>query len=185
MKIGIDIDDTTTNTWECFIPHYHKIFQIPIENLKLSKPYYEAVKDKISLEDYFEAVLPIYREQTPQVTLKENVKEIIDELYKLGHTVTFITARGRETEDIYKTTKNYLDNHQIKYEKIIIDASDKAKFCLEENIDLFIDDSFKHCEAVSELGIDVLMYETAYNKEYKQFRHVKSWNEIYEYIKSR
>ena len=185
MRIGIDIDDTTTNTWECFMPHYHKLFDVPVEFLKSSKPYYEAVKHKIPLEEYFDAVLPIYREVTPKVTLKENVKEIIDEIYKLGHTVIFITARGRETEDIYKTTKNYLDNYQIKYNKLIIDASDKSKVCQEEKIDLFIDDSFKHCQAVSDLGIDVLMFDAVYNQEYKQFKHVKSWKEIYKYIKSR
>lgn len=185
MRIGIDIDDTTTNTWECFIPYYHEVFKIPIETLKLSKPYYEAVKDKLSLDEYFNVILPIYNEQTPLVTLKENVKEVIDELYMLGHKVFFITARGKETKDIYNVTKKYLDNYQIKYEKLIIDASDKARFCVEEKIDLFIDDSFKHCDAISKLGIDVLMFETAYNKEYKQFRRVKSWKEIYEYIKSR
>ena len=36
MKIGIDIDDTITNTWECFIPYYNQLFKIPEEKLKVS-----------------------------------------------------------------------------------------------------------------------------------------------------
>ena len=27
MKIGIDIDDTITDSWECLIPYYSKLFK--------------------------------------------------------------------------------------------------------------------------------------------------------------
>ena len=82
-------------------------------------------------------------------------------------------------------TKNYLDKNKIPYDKIMIDTWEKAKACQEEKIELFIDDAKKHCEEVSKLGIDVLMMETNYNKEYKEFKHVKNWHEVYEYIKNR
>jgi hypothetical protein len=29
------------------------------------------------------------------------------------------------------------------------------------------------------------MMETNYNKEYKEFKHVKNWKEVYEHIKNR
>ena len=56
---------------------------------------------------------------------------------------------------------------------------------MNEKIDLFIDDSRKHCQEVSDCNIDVLMMDTVYNKDYSEFKHAKDWKEIYEYIKNR
>lgn len=185
MRIGVDIDDTITNTWEYLIPHYAKLFNIDEGRLLKSMPYYQAIKDKISLDEYYKVLIPIHNKYTSEIPLKENVKEVIDKLYELGHTVYFITDRGNDDNDSYDLTKNYLDSHGIKYEKIYTRASNKASICLKENIKLYIDDSVKHCKNVKEKGIEVLMFDTKYNKEYQEFKHVHSWNEIYEYIKDR
>ncbi len=185
MRIGVDIDDTITNSWECFIPYYAKMFNIDENTLHKSTPYYYSIKPTISLDEYFERILPIYDEVIPKVTLKENVKEVIDKLYELGHEVIFITARGRGHTDPYSVSKDYLDKHKIKYEKLIVNSGDKSKVCQKEKIDLFIDDSVKHCKATSKLGIEVLMFDAYYNRDCQEFKHVKSWNEIYEYIKGR
>ena len=185
MRIGIDIDDTITNSWEYLIPYYAKMFNIDTSKLSKSKPYYQAIKDYISLDEYYKILVPIHNKYTSKIPLKENVKEVIDKLYELGHTVYFITDRGNKDDDAYNITKEYLDNYGIKYEKIYTRASDKAVICLKENIKLYIDDSIKHCANVASKGIEVLMFDTNYNKEYKAFNRVHSWNEIYEYIKDR
>jgi len=185
MRIGVDIDDTITNSWECFIPYYAKMFNIDENTLYKSTPYYYSIKPTIPIDEYFERILPIYDEVIPKVTLKENVKEVIDKLYELGHEVIFITARGRGHTDPYGASKDYLDKHKIKYEKLIVNSGDKSKVCQREKIDLFIDDSVKHCKATSKLGIEVLMFDAYYNQDCQEFKHVKSWNEIYEYIKGR
>ena len=185
MKIGIDIDDTIANSWDTFIPAYSKIFDISVDKLKESKPYYQAIQNKISLDEYFKKMSKIHDDLTLDIPLKENVKETIDKLYELGHKVVFITARGKSHSDAYDITKKYLDNHQIKYEKLIVEASEKDKICKEEQINLFIDDSIKHCRSVALKGIEVLLFETNYNKNDKQFKHVKNWDEVYFYIKSR
>ena len=185
MRIGIDIDDTITNSWEYFIPHYAKLFNIDTSILSKSMPYYPAIKDYLSLDDYYKIMTPIHEKYAHEIPIKENVKEVIDKLYELGHKIYFITARGSRDTDSYNPTKEYLDSHGIKYEKIYTYAKNKADVCLKENIDLFIDDSYKHCKSVKEKGIQVLMFDTYYNREYKEFNHVHSWNEIYKYIKDR
>ena len=162
MRIGVDIDDTITNSWEYFIPYYAKLFNIDEKLLSKSMPYYKAIEDYISLDDYYKIVFPIHEKYTSVLPLKENVKDVIDKLYALGHTIYFITARGSYTN-----------------------IKDKADICQKEKIDLYIDDSVKHCTSVKEKGIEVLMFDTYYNKEFKEFTHVHSWNEIYEYIKDR
>ena len=186
MRIGIDIDDTITNSWDVLAKEYAKIFDVPESILINSIPYYNnIIKTKCTLDEYFKNIIPINDAIVPNIPLKENVKETIDKLYELGHTVFFITSRGKENTNAYQITKDYLDKHKIKYEKLILGIRSKAEVCINERIDLHIDDSIKHCTAISEAGIDVLMFETKYNKEFKQFKHVKNWNEIYEYIKSR
>ena len=186
MKIGVDIDDTITNSWLTFSKEYSKVLDIPEEELNKEKPYYSnVIKEKYTMEEYFEKIKPVNDKLTPILPLKEEVKEVIDKLYELGHTITFITARGKETSNPYETTKNYLDSHNIRYEKLILAPLNKAKACLDEKIDLFIDDSTKHCTKVSQVGIEVLMFETKYNKDFPNFKHVTSWNEIYENIKNR
>ena len=185
MRIGVDIDDTITDSWECLIPTYSKMFNIDEKVLHNSMPYYSSVKDLISLDEYYKVMLPVYDKIIPNVHLKDDVKDVIDKLYELGHTITFITSRGIDHTNAYKVSKDYLDKYNIKYERIITGCSDKAEACEKENIDLFIDDSIKHCQSVSKKGIDTLLFETYYNKDYKDIKHVASWNDIYDYIKGR
>lgn len=185
MIIGVDIDDTITDSWEAVIPYYSKMFNISEEELHKSKPYHNSISHLISREEYYKVMVPVYDEAIPRVNLKKHVKETIDKLYELGCKVIFITSRGIDHTDPYKDSKDYLDKYHIKYEKIIIGASNKAKVCQEENVSIFIDDSIRHCQEVSELGIDTLLFEAYYNKDYDGVKHVKSWDEIYEYIKGR
>ena len=179
MRIGIDIDDTITNTWEYLMPIYSKEFNVTIN--EKTPPYYNAVKDVVSLEEYLEInrKKEFLKKDPP---LKKDVKKILDKLKKEGHTIIFITARGKAYNDPYQFTKNYLDKKSIPYDKIIVDSWDKATTCQNEKIDLFIDDRKFHCDKVSKCGIDVLMMKNSYNEENKDFKQVNDWNQIYEYI---
>lgn len=185
MKIGIDIDDTITDSWECLIPYYSKLFNKTPEELRKSKPYHKSVEDKITLDEYFDIMLPIYDKVIPNVHLKPHVKETIDKLYERGHKVYFITARGRGHTNPYEDSKNFLDKHKIKYEEIYINAGNKAEICNNLGISLFIDDSYRHCKEVADFGIAVLMPETYYNKEYTDIPHFSDWRYVYEYVESR
>lgn len=187
MRIGIDIDDTITNTWEYMIPTYEKVFHLNGEYLKKSIPYYYSLKDKISIttDEYFDIMRPYYDTLCQTIPLKENVKEVIDTIHALGHNIIFITSRGKSYTEPYQLTKEYLDSFHIHYDKLIVRAHNKDEVCLKEKIDLFIDDSIKHCKKVSKTGIEVLMIETPYNKDIKEFKHFKTWKEIEKYIKKR
>ena len=184
MKIGIDIDDTITNTWEYLIPIYSQKFNIPIEKMKTLPPYYNGIKDLISLEEYFKFMSDL-EDYMKQVPLKENVKEILTKLKEEGNTIIFITARGKAYNNPYDMTKEYLDKFSIPYDKLIVNAWEKGKICKEEKIDLFIDDNIKNCKDASLNGIKVLMMEAIFNKNNQEFIHMKDWNQIYEYIKNR
>ena len=186
MIIGIDIDDTITDSWECLIPHYSRLFNVPEEVLHKSKPYYESIKDKVpSTKEYYKMMIPVYDEVSPNVNLLPGVKETIDALYDLGCKVIFITSRGTDHTDSYGDSVRYLDKYHIKYEKVIVGAQDKGEICEREHVSLFIDDSYVHCVEAADRGIPVLMHETYYNKEYTDITHFSDWHYVYEYVKAR
>ena len=186
MRIGIDIDDTITNTWENSLKVHSELFGVPVSEMQKSLPYYNAVKHVTTLAEYYTKIKTVIDEVAKNVPIKKDAKEIINKLKAEGHTIIIITARdNRAYIAPYEVSKNYLDNHQIKYDKLIIGAENKAAVAKKEEIDLFIDDSIKHCSSVADSGIDVLLYETYYNRFDTRFIHMKDWYQIYDYIKDR
>ncbi len=184
MRIGIDIDDTITDSWPTLLPHYEKEFNIPIEVLKNRMPYYYSLENEITMEEYFKRVKDINRDVILNIPLKKDACKYINKLMEDGNEIVFITSRGfDENYDPYGMTAKYLEEHNIGYTKLVINAKDKSVAAIEENIDLFIDDSLKHIGKVSEKGIPALLFETNYNRNDKLYRHVKSWKEIYNVIR--
>lgn len=183
MRIGVDIDDTITDSWPMLMPEYEKEFKIPIDVLKTRMPYYYSVENEITMEEYFRRVKDINGQLILDFPLKKDANKYINKLIEDGHEIIFITSRGfNENYDPYGSTEKYLHNHNVKFSKLVINAKDKSKAAMEESVDLFIDDSLKHVGMVSEKGIPTLLFETNYNKNDILYRHVKSWKEIYEVI---
>ena len=79
----------------------------------------------------------------------------------------------------------WLEENNIIFDKLIIDAQDKLEIARNENIDIFIDDSIRNCEMVSSGGIKTYLMSTEFNKYYinENVTRVSSWDEFYEYIK--
>ncbi len=182
MRIGIDIDDTITNTWQTLMPILSKRFNITFD--KESLPYHHQLKELISIDEYYK-ITREYEDILKNVPIKENVSNIINKLKEEGNEIIFITARGKGYNDPYTATKEYLEKNNILYDKLIINSWNKANICKEEKIDLFIDDSYKHCKEVSKLGIEVIMIKTNYNKNNQEFNLIEDWESIYKYIKNR
>ena len=185
MRIGVDIDDTITDTWDKLLPFYSGWFDISLNKLKNSLPYYESIKDRYTIDEYFKEVSILYDNVVPYVSVKRNAREVLYKLHSLGHEIVIISARGKGYTDAYSLTRDYLRRNDIYYDKIILDVDDKDRVCLEEKIDLFIDDSYKHCISVKNVGIDVLMFDTNYNKKQTGIRHVNDWLDIYNYVENR
>ena len=67
------------------------------------------------------------------------------------------------------------------YDKLFMNASDKLKLVNENNIDIFIDDSYNNCKDVAEnTNSKVYMMTSMANKnlEDKKIKRVFSWPEI-------
>ena len=118
--------------------------------------------------------------------IKEGAKEVINKLHEEGAKIIIISFRkGKYITDPYMLTKNWLDRHDIHYDKIYVDTGSKVDECVENEVNLFIDDKESHCEDVSGAGIDVLLFTNQYNHAENRFKRVDSWYDVEKYIKEK
>ena len=60
----------------------------------------------------------------------------------------------------------------------------KGQVCVNEEIDIFIDNSINQIDDVNKRGIETIMFLTPYNKSYKG-KKLGSWKDIYNEIRKR
>lgn len=188
MKIGIDIDDTITNSSDVFIEYAKKYneennihYDIDNTTLDTKKSFGWNNQNQIEFaEKYLKKIL-----QT--VSSKSDSVEIINKLKKEGHEIYFITARKDKeiNGNIFELTENWLKQNNYEYDLLITESKDKLGACIENSIDVFIDDSYSNCKLINDLmKIHVLLFTTRYNSNVKDdsLIRVKDWVEIYDYL---
>ncbi|MGM9834318.1 MAG: hypothetical protein ACI31M_00875 [Bacilli bacterium] len=187
MNIGIDIDDTMFDTNEMLIEkalYYDKIF------LK-NKGFKD--KDKFMFEEMFYWNKDNCRDFLRwvsdngylfQIKIKKDVERVISSWKKLGINIIIITFRkNSDCEGMYEKTAKMLLDNGIMFDKLIVDSGPKGDVCLQENIDIFIDDSYRHCLDARSKGINhVIMFESRYNKNYNFFK-LNNWQDLDIYVR--
>lgn len=170
MIIGIDIDDTITNTSDLIRELAKKEYPDYKGKLRVPKDKYEEFQDKYV--NYIHA----------NATLKEGVVDTLNYLKENGCTLLFITYRGFNRGNI-EITKEYFKKYNIPYDDIISVEKDKGIVAKEYNVDLFIEDKSEVIEQMIKYGIDYIkMYKENDNNNY---RVVNNWKEIKEILKER
>ena len=78
---------------------------------------------------------------------------------------------------------SFLNSKNINFHKLLTSQQDKAQACLNEKIDLMIDDSIDTCESVKASGVRTLVFTSDLNKDKETTcDRVGSWVELYNYI---
>ena len=118
--------------------------------------------------------------------VKKNAKEIIDRLKDEENSIYIITARSdRFYKDVNKYVKEFLDENNIKYDKIITSCFYKVDVCKNEKIDIMFDDAIDTCESLCNNGIDAVVFNSKLNiSKDTKCKRVNSWDEVYNYIKN-
>lgn len=187
MRIGIDLDDTITKTDEILFK-YAKMYNEEEKILfKINRGEWDWNKafgwDEEKCETFFSRYLKKIFEEAE---IKENAKEKINALKNDGNKIIIITARDTKSlKEVHKVCENWLINNKVNVDKIVVDGEDKVQKCLENKIDIFIDDNVYNCESVyNNLKIPVLLMNSRYNKDYQnpKIKRVYNWNEIYNEI---
>ncbi len=175
MNIGIDIDDTISNTHDVLFS-YAQMYTIKDLKRKIKEP-----KEKImtgngycqrfhnwSKEETIHFFDVYYERILKEVTVKKFAKEIIHQLREQGNKIYLITARfERPTFDMKKVTRQWLEDNEIEYDDIIFDAQDKVEAVKNNNIEILIDDAVPNCKSVSEAGIKTYIMNSIENQGYE------------------
>lgn len=191
MNIGIDIDDTIAKTSEqtdIYAKEYTENVlkrKFEFRKIEILDPMWARhlygwsdEEDKNFWNLYYEKVME-------NVKPKHDAIEIINELSK-ENNIIIITARwDRESGIISEITKKWIEKYNINYDKLFIGHLDKRDIVKENDIELFIDDSFKTCKKISEIGVRTFIMNSRINKEMEDDKlgRVFSWKEIAEKIK--
>lgn len=187
MKIGIDIDNTITNTLP-ILKQYCKRYNEEVikRNLKMKEEGFSSCnlyewteKENIDFcKDYIEEIVL-------QAKLKENAMEVIKKLKDENNEIYIISARRKpEFKEPYSLTEKFLKDNGIVYDKLIVNCTEKDEFCIQNDIDIMIDDEPQNINLISKTR-PVIAFEMIYNKkcEGNNIIKINNWNEIYNIIK--
>ncbi|MBO5398486.1 MAG: hypothetical protein J6A36_06150 [Clostridia bacterium] len=193
MVIGLDIDDTITDTFGVMFAYAEKFM---IEDLKREiniKPsvdiadtgYVQALHNW-NREDELKFFNKYYRNLIEETIPYHFAVETINKLKEEGNTIILITARfDTENVQVEEITKAWLKKYGIKYDKLIIDAQNKGDIAKENNIDVFVDDSIINCISVAKKGIKSYIMENRCNIEcnHPDVKRVYSWPHLEQEIR--
>lgn len=182
MNLGIDIDDTLTETSEFLLPYVAEYFSLDLETLKKDNINYDHLPDEYSGREK-EFGKAMYAKVLLDVKLKRNAKEIVNKLKEEGHKIIIITARDETIyDDPFGFTTKQLEKLGIKYDKLVC-SFDKRKVCIDEKIDVFVDDSIENLTSSEDVVGKILLFNSKLNmKKQTNFTRVDSWEEVYNYI---
>jgi uncharacterized HAD superfamily protein len=175
MNIGIDIDDTITETslvGNKYITKFDNNYQ----------DYHDLSQNK-----YFEFLKLYLQDIVKNNILKDGVKEALEFFKSRGYKIIFITARNDiHVPNIKKLTKEFLAKNNIYYDKLIFEEvghGDKSSLAKENNIDIFIDDKEDVLDKIAiSNNIECIRFTNDKKSKYKTFNN---WYDIIEYIKTK
>ena len=192
MNIGIDIDGVLTDLERTTIDFGTKMCieeNWPI-TIDLSK-YWEVEAFGWTSEQadkFWNKYLVEYVTQSPA---RRFAKEIISKLREEGNNIYIITARdesGMPPEyygKMQELTRGWLEKYEIEYDKLIFAKdSEKLEKCLENNVDIMIEDSPRNIRNISS-KVKVIKFDCQYNKDVigSNIINAYSWYHIYRIIK--
>ena len=190
MNIGIDIDGVLTNMERELLDYATKMCVEEEWSINVKQDEYDEEKafnwTEEQGEKFWNKYLIKYFTQTP---IRKFAPEVIEKLKEEGNKIYIITARNnygmpkKYNGKVQKITKKWLKNNKIKYDEIIFEGN-KLQPCIDNNIDVMIEDSPDNITELSS-KIKVIKFDCQYNKEINNENVITaySWYHIYRIIK--
>lgn len=189
MRIGIDIDGVLTDIeqWQldCGGKFFTKFNKSVVNNYGYEITEIFNVSDELDSQ-FWEEYLYEYVTKEPS---RKYASEVIKKLKDSGNEIYIITARyltdknTEEGQQMRKIVINWLKQENIIYDKIIFAPEDKLQTCLDNNIDVMIEDKKENIEKISTI-LPVICFHAGYNKHCKNnnIYRVYNWYDIYNLI---
>ena len=113
MRIGIDIDDTITETSDL-------ISCVLTKNNLLDKSNDFDSYSKIELDGFEDLIRSNIDDVLTNCPIKKNAKEVINYLKEKGNEIYLITSRSNHySSNVYDITVSYLKRHGIEYDELL------------------------------------------------------------------
>lgn len=187
MKIGIDIDNTITDTLPV-LKEYCKRYNDTV--VKRNLQMHEDGVASYNLYDWtqeenMDFCIRYLEEVVLQAEVKENAREIIERLKNEGHNINIISSRAVPMfKTPYETTEKFLREKGIVYDKLLVGRIEKKSSCIENELDVLIEDEPQYITQMSEF-MPVIVFDAVYNKQCigNNIIRVHDWNAVYSNIK--
>ena len=110
------------------------------------------------------------------IDIDNTITEVQEELNNAAYEYAIKLGKNiNNAENSFEDIKNNV------YDKLIVNAREKAPVCKDEKIDLFIDDQLNNCLDIAKIGIKTIRLSND-KKKYKDIITFENWDEIYNYI---
>lgn len=190
MRIGIDIDGVLTDIEQWQLDYgskfYYENYNKGIVNYKCYETN-EIFDSSHECDDLFWD--KYFKEYSINIEARKFADEVISKLKKDGYEIYIITARGSHLshsanvmtkEENEQIVKEWLNKNGIYYDQIIFSPEDKLDICLNNNIDIMIEDKVDNINKISS-KIPVICFHAEYNEKCKgkNIYRAYSWYDIY------
>lgn len=189
MRIGIDIDGCIVDLVRFVMDYGIKFCYENKLNYSLKEEKYDEAKalgiSYAEAEKFWNKYLPYY---ATKYKARDFASEVIRKL-KENDEVYIITARnefGLPPEydgHMQEMVRTWLRDNDIVYNQLIFTKSSKLPYCIENKIDIMVEDSPKEIKEIS-TKIPVLCFDNSYNKNIvgKNITRVYSWYDVLDKI---
>ena len=187
MIIGIDIDDTLTylqpvklKTAQEYIAKNNLGFKLIDPNALFFSQMFDWSGDECNEFWFSEA-----DKMLTSAPARKYASSVITNLHNQGHKIVIITARTTEWhKHPYEMSFEWLTKNNIPFDKLIVGHMDKTQVCLDEKIDVFIDDLPSTLEKLQPYGIKTILMETPHtvNNETYTGKRASNWQQVSDLI---
>ena len=183
IKIAVDIDDCICNTVDADFSYgyyYARENGLLAEGKDYDNSYFDVTQTFNIPEDRVDD----FHIKEKRILMKRNnmfpsafASSVINSLYQHCEII-FLTARVDKYFQ-HKTlsfTKKWLKKFGFKYDRVVI-SQDKQKFCVENDIDLVIED--RNAKVFNDVGIPTILMLKSYNHGYNNLLSTHAINFIH------
>ncbi|MDR2934100.1 MAG: hypothetical protein LBU68_02350 [Rickettsiales bacterium] len=190
LNIAFDIDGVLTDAQRFAFDYGYELFRTPVVN---PNAYYENEIFGLSSErydDFWNRYGLFYFGQYP---MRDFAAQVIKQLHEDGHNVVFITSRNNlatgyckmSWSEFQKLVNNWFEKSGIPNPKIIYCDGSKLPYCLEQKIDVMVEDKAEHVLELSK-SIKMICFDVDYNRHVKGKNILRAYSmlEVYDLVKS-
>lgn len=122
---------------------------------------------------------------TQEANFIYGAKDILTLLKNEGHQIILITNRGFLGDYELHEAKKRLEEFNFPFDKMYFNPKSKLEVCIDEKIDIMIDDNTYNCKSISEYGIFTLFFRDKNMPKLPEGEHIRdvsNWGEIHREI---